>query len=98
MNQPEEEITLQINPRVTGSVLLQIPVDALRSLEQVATSRDMSVEALLKFYIGQGLRQDVAKLFSDRLIETTSLVLARHIASKEEITSILQEIQSEAIR
>jgi hypothetical protein len=37
-----------------------------RSLEEVAASRDMSIDALLKFYIGNGLREDKAKLFSDR--------------------------------
>jgi hypothetical protein len=35
-------------------------------LEEVAASRDMSIDALLKFYIGHGLRKDKAKLFSDR--------------------------------
>lgn len=102
MSQVDEVITLQIKPRETEAVLLQIPVEAMRSLEEVATSRDMSVDALLKFYIGQGLRQDAAKLFSDRLLEktfaTTSTVLARHIDSKEEISTILQEIQAEVIR
>jgi hypothetical protein len=101
MSQVDEVITLQIKPRETEAVLLQIPVEAMRSLEEVATSRDMSVDALLKFYIGQGLRQDAAKLFSDRLLEktfaTTSTVLARHIDSKEEISTILQEIQAEVI-
>ena len=37
-----------------------------RSLEEVAASRDMSIDALLKFYIGNGLREDKAKLISDR--------------------------------
>ena len=37
-----------------------------RSLEEVAASRDMSIDALLKFYIGNGLREDKTKLFSDR--------------------------------
>ncbi|MEI6063806.1 MAG: hypothetical protein WCQ26_04380 [Pseudanabaena sp. ELA748] len=65
MNQIEENIKLQIKPRATEAVLLQIPVDAMRSLEEVAASRDMSIDALLKFYIGNGLREDSAKLFSD---------------------------------
>lgn len=55
----------------------------------------MSVEALLKFYVGQGLRQDLAKLFSDRLLESTAQVLARHIQSEAEILAIIQEIQAE---
>jgi hypothetical protein len=33
--------------------------------EEVAASRDMTIDALLKFYIGNGLREDRAKLFSD---------------------------------
>ncbi|MEA5489487.1 MULTISPECIES: hypothetical protein [Pseudanabaena] len=40
--------------------------DIQRSIEEVAASRDMSIDALLKFYIGNGLREDKAKLFSDR--------------------------------
>ena len=31
-----------------------------RSLEEVAASRNMSIDALLKFYIGHGLREDKA--------------------------------------
>jgi len=98
MSQTEEEIKLQIKPRSTEPVLLKVPVDAMRSLEQVATSRDMSIDALLKFYIGKGLRQDMAELFGDRLLKTTSIVLARHINSQEEISNILQEIQAELTR
>ena len=64
MNQIEEDIKLQIKPRATEAILLQIPVDAMRSLDEVAASRDMSIDALLKFYIGTGLREDKAKLFS----------------------------------
>ena len=56
INQIEEDIKLQIKPRATEAILLQIPVDAMRSLEDVAASRDMSIDALLKFYIGNGLR------------------------------------------
>jgi hypothetical protein len=58
----------------------------------------MPLEALVKFYIGQGLRQDLAKLFSDRVLETTAQVLARHIQSEEEISTIIQEICFETAR
>ena len=79
MNQIEVDIKLQIKPRATESVLLQIPVDAMQSLEEVAASRDMSIDALLKFYIGNGLREDKAKLFSDRL--NPSSQISKAIAS-----------------
>jgi hypothetical protein len=59
--------------------LLQIPVDASASLEEVAASRDMSIDALLKFYIGNGLREDKVKLFSDH--QNPSSQISKAIAS-----------------
>lgn len=54
--------------RASEVLSLRIPVDTLRSLERVATSRDMSVDALLKFYIGQCLRQDLDRLFGEQVL------------------------------
>ena len=95
MNKPEAEFEMHLRPRIVETVNLKIPIDTLESLKKVADSRDMSVEALLKFYVGQGLRQDLAKLFSDLLLESTAQVLARHIQSEAEILAIIQEIQAE---
>lgn len=64
MNKSDEEFELRLRPRVTETVSLEIPADTLESLKKVAASRDMSMEALLKFYIGQSLRQDLAKLLN----------------------------------
>lgn len=95
MNKPEE-FQLHLRPRPVETVSIQIPKDTLDSLKKVAVSRDMAVEALLKFYIGQGLRQDLAKLFADRVLESTAEVLSRHIQSEEEISNIIQEIRAAA--
>lgn len=95
MNNHEEEVKLQLRPRPTETVPLEIPHDTLKSLQEVAQMRDMSLSALLKFYIGQGLRQDLARMFGDRVMEKTAQVLSRHIDSPEEISSIIQEIQGE---
>ncbi len=97
MKKPETELDLRIRPRATEMVFIQIPVDSLASLRKVAAARNMSDEALLKLYIGQGLRQDLARLFSDRVIATTAQVLARHIPSEDEVTAIIREIQLEAV-
>ncbi|MTJ50193.1 BrnT family toxin [Dolichospermum sp. UHCC 0259] len=93
-----EEIKLQVHPRVTEVLSLKIPRDTLTSLEEIAVNKDMSIEALLKFYIGQGLREDISKLFNERLLNTTVQVLSRHIESQEEVSKIIQEIKSETIR
>jgi len=98
MNNSEEEIKLQLRPRTAEIVSLNIPIDTLASLEKIAANRDMSVEALLKFYIGQGLREDLAKVFSERLRDKTAQVLARHLESAEEISTIIREIQAETAR
>ena len=57
----------------------------------------MSIEALLKFYIGQGLRQDLAKAFSERVLARTAEVLTRHLDSPDEVSEILQEIRLESM-
>lgn len=93
----EEGFALRLHPRPATTLSIQIPLDTLASLEKVAASRDMSSEALMKLYIGQGLRQDLAKLFADRVLEKTAQVLTRHLQSEEEISAILQEIRIEAV-
>jgi transcriptional regulator of met regulon len=90
MNNSESEITLQLRSRITEKVSISIPIDTLESLTKIARTRDMSVEALLKFYIGQGLRADLTKAFSERVLDTTAQVLARHLDSEEEISTILR--------
>lgn len=93
-----EEVKLQLRPRNTEVVSLKIPTETLASLEEVASDKDMSIEALLKFYIGQGLREDIAKLFNERLLNTTAQVLLRHLQSEEVVSQIMQEIKAETIK
>ena len=94
MSQPEFPTELTFRPRPTTSVTLSIPTDTLESLQQVAANHDMSVEALLKLYIGQGLRHDIAQRFADRVLDLTAQVLARHGQSQEQVEAILHEIRS----
>ena len=98
MNNQEAEIKLQLRSRITETVSIQIPTDTLESLKKIAANRDISVEGLLKFYIGQGLRADLTKAFSERLLDTTAQVLARHLDSEAEISTIIREIKAETAR
>lgn len=94
MSQSEFPTELRFRPRPTTSVSLSVPTDTFETLEQVATSRNMSVETLLKLYIGQGLRHDVAQRFADRVLDLTAQVLARHGQSQEQVEAIMREIRS----
>jgi hypothetical protein len=96
MSNPDEITILRVHPRPSEEVVLSLPKTALASIQQVAETRDMSPEALMKLYIGHGLRQDVARLFSERVLEKTERVLERHIHSEEERNAILREIREEA--
>jgi hypothetical protein len=91
MKKPEPELKIRERPSETVSV--QIPSDTLAALRKVAERRDMSCTALIKLYIGQSLRQDVARLFAENVLETTAEVLARHISSEEAVSAIMEEIR-----
>lgn len=93
----EEGFDLKVRSRNSKPVTLHIPADTLASLEKLATGRDMSVEALLKLYIGQAMRQDLTKLSADRVLEKTEQVLKQHIQSEEEVSAILKEIRVETV-
>ena len=88
---------LHIRPRPTEAVSIKIPTDTLSKLKKVAERRDMSYEALIKMYIGEGLRHDLSKLFSDRVLETTAEVLTRHIQSETEVSAIMEELRAETV-
>jgi hypothetical protein len=92
----EEGFELHLSTRPATDVILRMPEDTLASLRKVAESRDMAVEALVKLYVGQGLRNDLARQFGERVIEKTAQVLSRHLSSEEEISAILQEIRVES--
>ena len=96
MSNPDEITVLRAHPRPSEPVTLSIPIDTLGTIREVAETRDMSPEALMKLYIGHGLRQNTARLFSERILDMTERVLARHIESEDERTAILREIRGEA--
>lgn len=95
MNNHEETMTLKIKHRHQEMVTISIPKDTLKSLEEIAKNRDISKESLIKFYIGQGLRQDLQKRFSEKILASTAQVLARYFNSETEIADIIKEIQTE---
>jgi hypothetical protein len=89
----EEGFSLKFQERESEEISIDLPKEALISLEKIAKRRDMSLHALLKFYIGQNLRHDLATLFAGNVLEKTEEVLSKHLKSKEEVSGILNEIK-----
>lgn len=96
MKNYDENFELHFHPRPSETVSVRIPKDTLESLGKVAVTRDMSCEALIRFYIGQGLREDLSKKFANHVLETTARILKHHIKPQEKISEIMKEIQNES--
>jgi len=90
---PNKKPKLRLRPREADQISLDIPKDTLASMQRIAASRDMSLRGLLKFYIGQGLRQDLSRFYTDQLLNTTAEVLARHLHDDDQISAIMQDLQ-----
>ncbi|MEW5931071.1 MAG: hypothetical protein AB1941_26705 [Gemmatimonadota bacterium] len=60
---PDEPAELRWQPRASEDVTLRIPSDTLDALREVAERRDMSVEALMKLYVGTSLHRDLERAF-----------------------------------
>lgn len=53
---PENQ-TITFRERVSVEISLNISTDTLELLEEIAAKRGLSVESVLKFFIGKGLRE-----------------------------------------
>lgn len=85
--------SLKIRPRPSRMVSIRIPQDTLEALKKVASHKDMAYQALIKFYLGQGLRADLASLHSQRVIDAASEILRRHVKSPGKVFTIVEQIR-----
>ena len=97
MKTPDSLPALALTPRPSETVAIRIPVDVLESLREEAASRETSLEALLRLYVGAGLRQDLVRRYSERLMVTTAKVLTHHLSSEAEVSQILREIRAQVV-
>lgn len=95
MNNHKENSQLKIKPRPSEIVSIKIPLDTLDNLKRIAQNRNMSLESLIKFYIGKNLREDISQEFSTKLFNSTLKVLSKYIPSESQREEIINEIKSE---
>jgi hypothetical protein len=89
----DEVENLRFRERPCEVVEMNIPVEVMARVRELAAAHDLSPAGLCKMYIGNGLRPDGPPP-TQSFLATTAEVLARHIASEEERTAILHEIVS----
>ena len=88
-----EQLKKRLNKkREMTSITLRIPVDVVDDLKKIAPILGFSgYQALLKAYVGQGLREDLEKLDNDTV---TALVtsLRKHGVSEHVINGALADV------
>ncbi|MFN0315894.1 MAG: hypothetical protein ACKVQA_12760 [Burkholderiales bacterium] len=69
--------------RPMTSITMRMPEDVVKDLKRIAPLLGFSgYQALLKSYVGLGLRKDLAKLEAERLPQIVSALRKRGVSSK----------------
>jgi len=97
MSSPDETLEFKVNVRSSEVVTITIPSDTLADLRAIAGKKDMSLEGLIKFYVGQGLRADLTQLQADQTLNAAQQVLSEHLNSGEAAAKIVNEIRQRSI-
>ena len=87
-----EQVEIRWRKAESKSVAIELPRTAIASLKKVAQNKDMSVKALLKFYIGRGLRQDLSNLSANQLLDAVAQVLGERLCLQAETEQLMREI------
>ena len=75
--------------RPTTSITMRMPVDVLEDLRRVAQFKGMSgYQALIKYYVGFGLREDLHQMRKSDLLKTIEDILEREKVTPAVIAEI----------
>ncbi len=79
--------------RPSMHISIRIPLDVLADLKRIAPMKGIGgYQALIKFYIGQGLRQDLEALWNDEHAKKLESVLVECDVDPEQRRRILDRI------
>jgi hypothetical protein len=80
--------------RPSKPITIRMPIDVLEDLKRVAPMRDMQgYQALIKFYVRQGLREDLERLWNEERSETLESTLEEFGLKEEQKTRIRDLLQ-----
>ncbi|MEO1590866.1 MAG: hypothetical protein AAFU71_06200 [Cyanobacteria bacterium J06632_22] len=95
MSNSETDVTLKPIQVPSETVSINLPTDVVQALTKVAEAKDMSLQALLRQYISQSLRDDLAFQFSYKALERLESVLNRHLPSDQSVDAVLSDIRND---
>jgi len=74
-------------------VSLRMPEDVVENLKRIAPLKGMSgYQALIKYYVGMGLRRDLETLWLQEVPERIQGILARHGLTGEVQEELIEEL------
>ena len=79
--------------RPSKHISIRIPLDVLEDLKRIAPLKEMGgYQALIKFYIGQGLRKDLEDLWNKEHAEKLESILVECDVDPEQRRQILDRM------
>ncbi len=91
-----EQVEIRWRKPESEVVSIELPKSAIASLEKVAQNKEMSVNALLKFYIGRGLREDLRDISANQLLDAVAEVLGERLGSQADADAVMREIRQKS--
>jgi hypothetical protein len=88
-----KKVNITLHRRPSKMVSIRVPKDTLEQLKLIATQKELGYQSLLKLYIGEGLRRDLAETSRDHLIAKTVAVLKKHIADEKKVAAIERSLK-----
>lgn len=86
------------NNRPAKHISIRIPEDVLEDLKRIAPLKGMSgYQALIKFYIGQGLRRDLRDLWKEENAHRLETVLVECGIDPDRRREIMERLQQEPV-
>ena len=86
--------TMKLSPqRPLKMISLRMPADVLENLKQVAKVKGVSgYQALIKFYVGQGLRKDLAEIRREDAANKARGILEKHNVDPKVIAEVIESV------
>lgn len=79
--------------RPATTILMKMPADVINDLERVAQSKGMTTyQALIKFYVGQGLRKDIAEIQKKKSAEQAKRILGKYNIDPKIIDEVVSAV------
>ncbi len=74
-------------------ISMRMPAEVLEDLKRVARVKGMSgYQALIKFYVGQGLRKDLAEMHRQDAAEKARGILEKHKVDPKVIAEVVESV------